>query len=48
MYSPIKDVNKKNNNVRIGNTLFPRNKDSGINVKKHIVKGIRYIKKENN
>ncbi len=37
MYSPIKDVNKKNNNVRIG-----------INVKKHIVKGIRYIKKENN
>ena len=35
MYSPVKDEQKKNNIVRIG-----------INIKKHIIKGVRYIKKE--
>ena len=33
MYSPVKDDKFQNNVVRIG-----------INVKKHIIKGVRYIK----
>ena len=35
MYSPVKDTIKNNNIVRIG-----------INIKTHIIKGVRYIKKE--